>query len=286
MSGQTSDNALIEFGVPQGSVLGPLLFLIYINDLNQAIKFSKVHHFADDTNLLLVDNSLKKINKHINHNLKLLTTWLRANRISLNTGKTKILLLRPKSKRNTTKHLNFRISGQYIPQTTQVKYLCLTMDEHLNQDLYFSQLKKKPNQGIGLLAKIRHFTPKQLLKTLYFSLFNSNLIYGCQIWGQDQNEEFKKIEKLQEKALRIIHFLPLTAPVEKQMYKINILKLKDFIILENILSVKDCLSENAPGSFNDKFHPSKLPLNHTARSSSSYQLKVNNFKTESMCTNQ
>ena len=102
MSGQKSDNALIEFGVPQGSVLGPLLFLIYINDLNQAIKFSRVHHFADDTNLLLVDNSLKKVNKHINHDLKLFTAWLRANRISLNTSKTEILLFRPKSKRNIT----------------------------------------------------------------------------------------------------------------------------------------------------------------------------------------
>ena len=60
----------------------------------------------------------------------------------------------------------------------------------------------------------------------------------------------------------------------------NILKLKDFIMLQNILFVKDCLSENALGSFNDKFHPSKLPLNHTTRSSSTYQLKVNNFKTE------
>ena len=109
MSGQKSDNALIEFGVPQGSVLGPLLFLIYINDLNQARKFSRVRHFADDTNLLLVDNSTNiKINKHTNHDLKLLTTWLRANRISLNTSKTKILLFRPKSKRN----LNFKISGQ------------------------------------------------------------------------------------------------------------------------------------------------------------------------------
>ena len=102
MSGQKSDNALIEFGVPQGSVLGPLLFLIYINDLNQAIKFSRVHHFADDTNLLLVDNSLKKINKHINQDLKHFTAWLRANRISLNTSKTEILLFRTKSKRNIT----------------------------------------------------------------------------------------------------------------------------------------------------------------------------------------
>ena len=70
MNGQTSDNALIEFRVLQGSVLGPLLFLIHIYELNQAIKFSRVHHSADDTNLMFVDNSLKKINKHINYDLK------------------------------------------------------------------------------------------------------------------------------------------------------------------------------------------------------------------------
>ena len=110
------------------------------------------------------------------------------------------------------------------------------MNEHLDWDLYFSQLKKKLNRGIGLLSKIRHFTPKHPLKTLYFSLFNSNLIYGSSshIWGQDQNEEFKKIEKLQEKAIRIINFLPLNAPAEKQIYEMNILKLKDLIMLHLI----------------------------------------------------
>ena len=153
VSGQKSDNALIEFGVPQGSVLGPLLFLIFINDLSQAIKFSRARHFADDTNLLLVDNPLKKINKHINLDLKLITTWLRANTISLNTSKTEILLFRPKSKRNITKHLNFRISGQYIPRKTKVKYLGLTINEHLDWDLYFSQQKRNSIVGLAFWQK-------------------------------------------------------------------------------------------------------------------------------------
>ena len=145
------------------------------------------------------------------------------------------------------------------------------MSQRLNWGLYFSRLKRKLNREIEPLAKIRQFTPRHLLKTLFFSLFHSNVIYGCQIWGQDQKEEFKKIEKFQEKAIRIINFLSLNAPVEK---------LKDFIMLQNILFVKACLSENAPVSFNDTSHPSKLPLNHTTRSSSTYQLKVNNFKTK------
>ena len=100
--------------------------------------------------------TLNKINI-LNHDLKRLTTWLRAKRITLNTIKAEILLFRSKSKRNI-KHLNFRISGHYIPQKTQVKYLGLTINEHLDWDLYFSQLKKKLNCGIGLLAKMIFWT--------------------------------------------------------------------------------------------------------------------------------
>ena len=103
----------------------------------KAIKYSDVYHFADDKNLLLSDKSLKKINRDINHDLKLLNIWLRANKISLNASKTELTLFRPKSQFNITKHLNLRISGEYILnlriwdeyvlKDSEVKYLGLIL---------------------------------------------------------------------------------------------------------------------------------------------------------------
>ena len=94
-----SDYKTIKYGVPQGSVLGPLLFLIFINDLNTAIMHSETFHFADDTCLLNIKDSFKQINKVVNKDLKFLVLWLNANRISLNVAKTKIVIFRRKKKR-------------------------------------------------------------------------------------------------------------------------------------------------------------------------------------------
>ena len=91
-----SSLAVINCGVPHGSAVGPLLFLLYINDLNQAIKFCKVHHFADDTNLLCHSNSIKKLNKLVNTDLKRLVNWLNANKISPNVKKTEMVIFKSK----------------------------------------------------------------------------------------------------------------------------------------------------------------------------------------------
>ena len=101
----------VSYGVPQGSVLGPLLFLICINDLNSVITFSYIRHFADDTNILYRHKSLRKINQRINFDLKNIAEWLWANRIALNTNKTEIVLFRSPRK-TVTRKMNFRISWQ------------------------------------------------------------------------------------------------------------------------------------------------------------------------------
>ena len=90
---------LLGLANPQGSLLGPLLFLQYVNDLNQAIKFCKVHHFADDTNLLCLSNSIKKLNKLANADLKHLANWFNANKISLNVKKTGMVIFKSKHKK-------------------------------------------------------------------------------------------------------------------------------------------------------------------------------------------
>ena len=121
---------VLSLACPKGSILGPLLFLIYINDLSKAIIFSSVHHFADDTNILYVSSSLKDVNKKINHDLSNLVQWLRADKISLNLSKTEIVIFRSHSEQ-TTKHLNFRLSGQKIISKNHTKYLGIIIDEHL-----------------------------------------------------------------------------------------------------------------------------------------------------------
>ena len=130
INGYDSTPQDIPHGVPQGSVLGSLLFILFINDLHTSVKTNKVHHFADDTNLLFINKSLKMINKLISHDLALLVQWLRANRISLNAIKTKLVLFRPKENA-ITKNFNFRISGKKIKLSRTVKYLGVILNENL-----------------------------------------------------------------------------------------------------------------------------------------------------------
>ena len=182
INNERSEIQTIKYGVSHGSILGPLLFLIYINDLNQSIKNSKIHHFADDKNPLYASSSLKNINKKINFDLSNLVQWLRANKIALHVNKTDIVIFRSPRKQ-ITKKMNFCLSGQKIRQKTCTKYLGVLIDEQLLFEDHINFLKQKLNRANGILAKLRHQLPSDILKTVYYFLFDTHLFYACQVWG-------------------------------------------------------------------------------------------------------
>ena len=185
-----------------------------MNNLHKAIEHSSVHHFADNTNISFINKSLKKINRYINHDLKLICQWIQSNKLSLNASKTEMIIFKRKHQ-VITKHVNFRVSGENTNPTTSVKYLGIFLNNSLTWTAHLTNLIPKLNRATGLLAKIHHYTPKSLLKITYYLIFNSHLIYACQIWRQTKSNLFKKVQKLQEKTLQIINFLPNTALVNK-----------------------------------------------------------------------
>ena len=262
--GFDSSTKTVPHGVPQGSVLGPLLFLIYINDLQSAIKNSKVFHFADDTNLLNISNSYRKMEKMVNADLKMLYSWLLANKISLNCDKTEIIFFRKPGAKAPV--LKIKMNGHRIFPSVSIKYLGMHLDEFLNGSFHANILSKKLKRANGMLCKARHYVQKDDLRTLYFAIFSSHLIYASQIWGQVTNTFNRKIFKLQNRALRIISFSDFGAKTNPLYSNLNILKLRDQIVLQNCLFIHDALNNIAPRCFNDYFKHTRdihtIPTRH------------------------
>ena len=140
INGYNSNLATVTCGVPQGSVLGPLLFLIYINDLYSSIKFCKVHHFADDINLLYFSNTVKEINKRMNFDLKHLVHWLNANKIALNVSKTELVVFKPNRKKLDF-DMKIKLNGKKLQPTPSVRYLGIKFDANLNWKEHFNKIK-------------------------------------------------------------------------------------------------------------------------------------------------
>ena len=170
----------IRCGVPQGSNLGPLLFLIYINDLPYCLRHSKAILFADDTTIHITGPKTNDISIELNQDLQSLDQWLSANQLSLNVNKTLACYFKPKK---STAVGQLEIRSNKIPFMNSVKYLGIHIDNELSWKNHISFLTNKVNKSIGLVCKIRRLLNRQSLLNIYYSLVHSNIIYCLEIWG-------------------------------------------------------------------------------------------------------
>ena len=179
-NGESSDLKPISCGVPQGSVLGPLLFLLYINDLPNVSTKMKFFLFVDDTNIYFEADDMLKVEKVVNNELKKLYLWLNVNRLSLNVSKTNYIIFHPYNK-PLKKHITIKMNKKAIIEKYHIKYLGVIIDSHLNWKQHILSITKKMSRCIGIMCKLRHFVNKNMIKNIYYSLLYPHLVYAIPV---------------------------------------------------------------------------------------------------------
>ena len=274
----TSSKKSITCGVPQGSILGPLLFLIYVNDMNHSVKSSTVYHFADDTNLLYSDKTIMKLKTALNKDLASLYDWLYANRLSLNAGKTEFIVFRPPRKKMALR-ITLKLHHSKLYESSKIKYLGLILDNKLNWKAHINELSKKLSRAIGLLYKVRNFCKTSTIRSLYFSLFNSHLSYGLVVWGNANISDINKIKSLQKRAIHAISEQPDNT--DHIFFEQNILNIDDQLKVQMSSLMWEYDHNTLPSSLRDLFKRTNLVHNYSTRGSNKGNLfheKVNTTK--------
>ena len=206
VNGKFSDTGIIKHGVPQGSILGPLLFLLYINDISQSSNILKFFLFADDTTVFYSADPNDKNTEHIlNTELEKVSCWLAANKLSLNVKKSNFLHFHQGNSTKIT--INIKINDTPVEEKQSTKYLGTFIDNKLTWEPQIQHTKSKIAKGIGMISKIRYYVNNDTcLKNLYYSFAQCHINYNLINWSCTKPSLLEPIEKKVKKAIRIISF--------------------------------------------------------------------------------
>ena len=149
----------VSVGVPQGSVLGPLLFLIYVNDMPSCAKSCQVSLYADDTVLHFSSTNLRELEDNLNTNLKCICNWLNDNLLTLNVDKCKFVIFRSTRKISSFSNLLLEINGHFLERNESFKYLGVKLSQNMSWSEHIDALSKKACQRLGVLRRVEHLLP-------------------------------------------------------------------------------------------------------------------------------
>ena len=219
VGGSISYSLPITIGVPQGSTLGPLLFLLYINDMENCLENMGIIHFADDSTLHTEMPRNVHISTIVNRELNLINNWLQANKLCLNVDKTKYMIFSIKDK---PPDLNISIANIPIGRTNEHKFLGVHIDDRLTFGVHISKLCAKISRGIGVLRRLKQLVSHNVLKQLYFAFVHSHLSYAITSYQAAYLNQTQKLKNLINKAIKLVFNLNmLTTGIFKDINVMN-----------------------------------------------------------------
>ena len=199
INGHNSTTAKLSYGVPQGSVLGPLLFIVYINDMPTINPLAKFILYADDANIIMTGNTIQEIQIKYDALIKNLIEWVHINGLSLNVKKTKYMIF----SKSSLQHAHFKptIHNKPIEYTRSTRFLGVILDDKLNWNAHIKATKAKMTRYLGILHKLRSVLPPQAKKSIYHSMIESHLNFCSLVWGTTHKTKIDTLFRAQKKAI-------------------------------------------------------------------------------------
>src|SRR6218665_176218 len=195
--------SMVRNGVPQGSILGPLLFLLFINDLPNASKLLNFALFADDTSILVSHKSYDQLFSVVNLELGYVNNWCRANKLSLNVMKTNYILFTSRRKQIPPTEGILKISDALIPVVSTTKFLGVYLDRYLTWNYHTDQISSKVAKNTGILSRISYLLSSNIRINLYYSMIHPFLAYCNLVWASNYQVRLKQLIVHQNLAIRV-----------------------------------------------------------------------------------